>query len=65
MVNAGPSVNYDASDFICSSLFLTGLICEVLGDVQKAQWVKEGREGGFCTQGLWKYSRHPNYFGEI
>lgn len=41
------------------------IVTEILGDAQKAIWVKQGREGGFCTVGLWKYSRHPNYFGEI
>jgi steroid 5-alpha reductase family enzyme len=41
------------------------IFTEILGDIQKAVWVKKGREGGFCTVGLWKYSRHPNYFGEI
>jgi steroid 5-alpha reductase family enzyme len=33
--------------------------------VQKALWVKAGREGGFCQVGVWKYSRHPNYFAEM
>lgn len=38
---------------------------EALADFQKARWVKKGRQGGFCQVGIWKYSRHPNYFGEI
>lgn len=42
-----------------------GIVIEALADVQKAQWVKAGRTGGFCTKGLWRYSRHPNYFGEM
>lgn len=45
--------------------FALGLVIEIFADVQKAVWVKQGRQGSFCTVGVWKYSRHPNYFGEI
>lgn len=65
IVSGGPEIPLGMSDYFCSALMIIGLLCEVLGDVQKALWVKGGREGGFCTVGLWHYSRHPNYFGEI
>jgi steroid 5-alpha reductase family enzyme len=45
--------------------FAFGVAIEVVADVQKAMWVRAGREGGFCTVGVWSLSRHPNYFGEI
>ena len=45
--------------------FALGLVIQVTSDAQKAQWVANGRAGGFCTVGFWKFSRHPNYFGEI
>lgn len=38
---------------------------EIIADVQKAKWVKKGRQGVFCQVGLWSFSRHPNYFAEI
>ena len=38
---------------------------EVVADLQKTLWVRAGRRGGFCTAGVWHYSRHPNYFGEM
>jgi len=41
------------------------ILAEILSDVAKAKWVANGRFGGFCTDGLWKHSRHPNYAGEI
>eukprot|EP00536_Pseudo-nitzschia_multiseries_P000425 jgi/Psemu1/300057/fgenesh1_kg.5_\ len=41
-------------------------ICmEIHSDVIKAAWIARGRPGGFCTDGLWNHSRHPNYAGEI
>lgn len=43
-----------------------GLAVEALADRQK--WVfrlRPENKGRFIQTGLWKYSRHPNYFGEI
>lgn len=51
--------------WLFAGMFLFGLVLEIAADVQKARWVKEGRKGGFCRVGLWRYSRHPNYFGEM
>lgn len=65
VVNGGPTVPLSVPDYICSAGLLTGMLCEIVADVQKARWVREGRQGGFCSVGLWKFSRHPNYFGEI
>lgn len=52
-------------DWVAMSIFIAGWLCEVVADIQKTLWVKRGRPGGFCTDGLWYLSRHPNYFGEI
>jgi len=45
--------------------FFAAVILEIVADVQKAIWVKRGRTGGFMRSGVWAFSRHPNYFGEI
>jgi steroid 5-alpha reductase family enzyme len=42
-----------------------GITLEIVADIQKTLWIRRGRQGGFCTVGLWSLSRHPNYFGEI
>lgn len=45
---------------------LSGLGIEAMADFQMSQFQKmKPRPSKFCRQGLWKYSRHPNYFGEI
>jgi len=52
-----------------SSLMLLGMawsiFVEIRSDIVKANWVSSGRPGGFCANGPWKHSRHPNYAGEI
>ena len=35
-----------------------------IADVEMHKFRKH-RDGAFIRQGLWKYSRHPNYLGEI
>eukprot|EP00577_Skeletonema_sp_RCC1716_P020199 CAMPEP_0113439256 /NCGR_PEP_ID=MMETSP0013_2-20120614/38371_1 /TAXON_ID=2843 ORGANISM="Skeletonema costatum, Strain 1716" /NCGR_SAMPLE_ID=MMETSP0013_2 /ASSEMBLY_ACC=CAM_ASM_000158 /LENGTH=313 /DNA_ID=CAMNT_0000330003 /DNA_START=145 /DNA_END=1086 /DNA_ORIENTATION=+ /assembly_acc=CAM_ASM_000158 len=56
---------FSAYDIAFAILFCAGVLIEILADIQKALWVKRGRKGDFCTDGVWAVSRHPNYFGEI
>ena len=42
-----------------------GLAFEAIGDQQLASFKRDpGRRGQVMDSGLWRYSRHPNYFGE-
>lgn len=45
-------------------LFLFGFLIETSADMQLAEF-KSHSPQGICREGLWKYSRHPNYLGEI
>ena len=47
-------------------LFLFGFIIEIVADYQKTLFrEKPINKNKFITSGLWSYSRHPNYMGEI
>jgi len=47
-------------------LFVIGFILEIVADTQKTNFRKiNNNKDKFITSGLWKYSRHPNYLGEI
>ena len=47
-------------------LFLFGFIIEIVADYQKTLFRKVSvNKNKFITTGLWSYSRHPNYMGEI
>ena len=47
-------------------IFIIGFALEIISDNQKTNFRKiEYNKDKFITTGLWKYSRHPNYLGEI
>ena len=47
-------------------LWLSGFLIEVVADLQKKRFRADPRnQGEFISHGLWNFSRHPNYFGEI
>lgn len=47
-------------------VWLIGFCFEVVGDYQLDTFLKDKKnEGKLMTKGLWRYTRHPNYFGEI
>jgi steroid 5-alpha reductase family enzyme len=49
-----------------TALFALGLVFETVADLQLAAFRRDPRNANQVLQhGLWRYSRHPNYFGEV
>lgn len=64
-INHGTPVDYGMIDVAGLLIFLAGFLFEVIGDAQLAAFRKDSANTGkIITTGLWKYTRHPNYFGE-
>ena len=52
-------------DFAAVLLWATGMFFEVVGDWQLARFMKtRDSKEAVMDSGLWRYTRHPNYFGE-
>jgi steroid 5-alpha reductase family enzyme len=66
LVNHSPEKGITFTDFIGVILWLVGFFFEATGDYQLSKFKrKKENKGKIMTEGLWKYTRHPNYFGEI
>ena len=53
-------------DFIGLAIILFGTILELISDLQMKKFIKNrASRSEVINIGLWKYSRHPNYLGEI
>ena len=49
-----------------AAVFAFGWVIEMVADNQKSVFKKDSsNRGRFISTGLWAWSRHPNYFGEI
>lgn len=52
--------------FVGIGVWVTGFAIEVVADAQKQRFRSDpANRGRFISHGLWAWSRHPNYFGEI
>lgn len=52
-------------DVLALFLWISGFIFEAGGDWQLSRFKKDpANKGGLMTSGLWRYTRHPNYFGD-
>ena len=61
--NDAPSLN--VLEIAAAALFIIALIGESTADAQLAAFKRDpANKGGVCDVGLWRYSRHPNYFFE-
>ena len=54
------------TDFCGLVIFIAGFWFESVGDYQLNIFKRNPEnQGKLITNGLWKYTRHPNYFGEV
>jgi steroid 5-alpha reductase family enzyme len=46
-------------------IWAVGMVFEAEADAELVKFVRHKKRGEIMMKGLWKYSRHPNYFGEV
>lgn len=62
--DVGSPFNY--LDILGTVVWIFGFLFETIGDAQLAKFVKNpNNKGKIIQNGLWRYTRHPNYFGEV
>ena len=61
----GKDTQLNSFDVVAIVCWLIGFIFEAGGDYQLARFKKDPEnKGKLLTTGFWKYTRHPNYFGD-
>jgi steroid 5-alpha reductase family enzyme len=63
---AARAAGLGALDWIGVAVWVVGMFFEAVGDAQLARFKGDERNrGGIMREGLWRYTRHPNYFGDF
>lgn len=66
LVNKNTNQPLGYLDLLGALVWLFGFYFESVGDKQLGEFIKNpGNKGKLLQTGLWKYTRHPNYFGEV
>lgn len=64
-VHSNDAVNLGLLGFAGIGIWIIGFLFEAIGDAQLAWHLRNPVNSGHTLMtGLWKYTRHPNYFGE-
>jgi steroid 5-alpha reductase family enzyme len=65
LISSSSFERFTALDIAGTAVWLVGFIFEAVGDYQLVQFKgNPDNRGLIMTEGLWRYTRHPNYFGE-
>ena len=51
--------------WLASAVTLSAILIETIADLQLHAFIRGRQRGTFIRSGLWAWSRHPNYFGEL
>ena len=66
LINDSSATTLGVLDIVGVLIWLVGFYFEAVGDAQLAKFIKKPINKGKLMQGgLWAYTRHPNYFGEV
>jgi len=55
----------DSLDYLGVLIWIVGFYFEVIGDAQLDKYLAQPQRPAILKTGLWRYTRHPNYFGEV
>ncbi len=68
IIASNPSPEISVFEILGIVIWLGSFVMESVADKQKLAFLREMKKTGMrnsvCNVGLWKYSRHPNYFAE-
>ena len=66
IITGGDQAPMGVIGWLGALIWLFGFTIEVVADKQKSAFKKDPANAGrFISSGLWSWSRHPNYFGEM
>ncbi len=66
IISTQDRVPLDIFFWLGAAIWLAAFLVEVIADQQKSAFKAEPANAGkFISTGLWSWSQHPNYFGEI
>ena len=68
LISASPLTQLSIIEIIGFTIFILSIALETVADYQKLSFLREmkrqNKQNMVCDIGLWKYTRHPNYFAE-